>query len=123
MYEAPTAAVAETASPPRRTRLLMRVLLACLISFVLPALLAFLGAQGLGSRAGLWALALMPLPALCTWAFLGRRKPSGVGRSIAVLVGIIFAVLLCFVFGSVVITMAALLWQPEVKVVLPQPGA
>ncbi|HEY4583868.1 MAG TPA: hypothetical protein VIG88_13565 [Lysobacter sp.] len=123
MSDTPSASVADTPPAARRPRLPLRLLFACIAAFTLPLLLVFAALQGAGSRAGPWALAILPLPLLCTWAFAARRRPAGPGRSMAVLAGIVGAVLLCFATGAIVVTLATLLWQPQVDVVLPQSGA
>ncbi|HEY4560798.1 MAG TPA: hypothetical protein VIG54_08685 [Lysobacter sp.] len=119
-YQAPSSPVDELRPARRGWPLVPRLVVAGLVSALLPCVLVLLAMQGVGARTSLWIAGLVPLPLLAAWAFLGRKRPASAWRSAAVLIGVVLTVLLSFLLGSVAITLATLLWQPTV--VLPSPG-
>jgi len=120
IYQAPSAPVDEARPTARGWPLVPRLAGAGLASGLLPCLLVLLAMQGFGGRTSLWVASLLPLPLLAAWAFRGRKRPASTWRSAAELVGVVLTLLLCFLLGSVPITLATLLWQPTL--VLPSPS-
>lgn len=88
-----------------------RLLAACLGAAALPVVLVLLAVNGLGTERVYWAATAAAFVLLGAWPFAARRR-AGAERSAVLLVGILTALLLGFMVGSVVATVGVSIWGP-----------
>jgi len=103
----------------RTSRFGRRLLASCIGAALLPAMLVLLDLRGIGSESLYWALTAIALGLLCAWPLAARRAQEGPGRTAALAVAILTMLLLGFLAGSAVTTVAVRTWLPQATTATP----